>query len=55
MLGVLNLHSASRQRYKKNLNAAFTHAGFTPGTERKACIKVFLCCQVHAIYSLWRG
>jgi len=26
-----------------------------PGTERNACIKVFfLCCQVHAIYSLWR-
>jgi len=23
--------------------AAFTHAGLTPGTELKACIKVFLC------------
>jgi len=24
------------------------------GIERKACIKVFLCCRGHAIYSLWR-
>jgi len=27
-----------------------------PGTERKACIiKVFSCCQAHAIFCLWRG
>jgi len=26
-----------------------------PDNERKACIKVVLCCQGHAIYSLWRG
>jgi len=32
-------------------NAAFTHAGLTTRycTERKAFIKVFLCCQGHAI------
>jgi len=35
--------------------AAFAHTGLTPGTERKACMKVFLCCQGHAIYGLWRG
>jgi len=26
-----------------------------PGTKRKTYIKVFLCCQGHAIFSLWRG
>jgi len=26
-----------------------------PSTERKSCIKAFLCCQSRAIYSLWRG
>jgi len=26
----------------------------TPGTERKVCIKIFLCCQGHALCSLWR-
>jgi len=28
----------------------FTCRFDNPGTERKACIKVFLCCQGHAIY-----
>jgi len=26
-----------------------------PGAERKFCINVFSCCQVRAIFSLWRG
>jgi len=26
-----------------------------PGTERKACKNVFLCCQAGAIFCLWRG
>jgi len=34
--------------------AAFTLAGLTNRYRRKACIKVFLCCQTRAIFSLWR-
>jgi len=28
---------------------------YVSGTKRIACIKVFSCCQGHAIYCLWRG
>jgi len=34
--------------------AMFTHAGLSTRNRGKACIKVFLYCQGHVIYSLWR-
>jgi len=37
------------------IDVAFTHAGLTIRYRTKACIKVFSYCQVHAMYSLWRG
>jgi len=30
--------------------AAFTHAGLTTWKRTYICIKLFLCCQVHALY-----
>jgi len=56
----LTEHNVLRKLFKISLfqintYAAFTHAGLTTRYRTESLFKLFLCCQGHAIYSLWRG